>query len=223
VTCPILWFQAVQLGRDAVACIGFLLGLLLWRRLDRAHRLIAVWLLTAGAMDYLASRLGCHDDSSRRLVVQFWFPLSAPLALGALGAFQGTVTRRDIFRLAGLGYVFVWGFLLLSLEGPGQYPTYTGESHSLLLIGASVITLIRRASLARKDLRHDPGFLLSSALLVFMVPTLFLSAVARNTVGHEGWLHAYFGAQGVITALCCVVMMAAMVMTAQSSRVRGAA
>lgn len=215
-TCPLTWFQIIQLARDALAGVTFVVALVFWRRLDRAQRLVAWWLLAAGVVDTIAFFVGCHDLPARRFTIQFWFPVSAPLALGALGALQGSITRRDIFRLAGLGYVFVWAFMLLRMEVLNDYPKYTTETHTLLLIGASVLTIIRRASLARHDLRRDPGFLLASALLVFSVPTLFLSIVSRMwRQTHPTWIHWYIGGHAVISTLCFLVMIYGMYLSAR--------
>lgn len=217
---PLKLFQTLEIIRDAISLLGFVVGIVLWRRLDRSHRMIAWWLLTIACLDYVGLRIYLDTGalSVRYLLVQFWFPMSAPLTMGALGAYQGSLSREDIFRLIGLGYVFTWGLLLFTKENLGELPVYTSELHTLLLIAAAAFTLVRRSSLARRDLWHDPGFLLSAALLIFAMPTLFFSAISRQwRVPHPDWLYHYLEMQSLVTAGSVGLMIYGMILCARST------
>jgi hypothetical protein len=225
VNCDTAWLQALFVAKDGATFLGFLVAVALWRRLDRAFRLMGVWLLVTAVMDFTANWIGCHQDhASRNLIIQFWFPMSLPLLFSALGAVQGSVTRRDTLRLMALGYVFVWAVLIIYWEKPGEIPVFTAALHTVLLLAAAAATLVRRASLSRHDLWDDPGFVLSTALLVFGIPTLFLSSFARTwRPTHPEWVQAYWGMHAVVTIICFLVIAFSMTMVARHRRQGSAA
>lgn len=183
-------------------------AILAWRRSDRERRLASAW-LWALAISSAASYVAKKTIQNTQVTAQFWFPVSVVLAMETLAAMQGSVRRRDAFRIAAGVYVLAWGFLLLmAVEDPEAYSPIAAPLHAITIATAALLTLMRRVALARGDLLHDTGFLVSIALALFTLPAAFLTHVGRLWIPtHMDWVRLYYGARNLVS-VCAMILLA---------------
>lgn len=149
-----------------------------WTRLSPVGRWAAAWIFTAFAATVLGY-ITRYTVQNSLVVSFFWFPVSAWLACGAMAAIHGPGRSSRAIRVASWLYILAWAILSATVEELGNYSRFTASLHSLIMAGIAAYTLVSRVEASRQDLVRDPGFLLSTAWLIYAIPTVFVEPAAR--------------------------------------------
>jgi hypothetical protein len=190
-----------------VEAIGFAIGLKSWRGLDRGQRLMALW-LGASALTDLAAFALARSIGNTQPAARVWYALSVAFALEALARYQGSSRLATMLRVGIVGYLALWLVLLVTVEPPLNYSTYSAPVHAIVILAAAVVTLFRRVALSRGDLVEDSGFLFSVALIAYAVPSALQTLVAQ--LWNSDYLSrtvAYYTAHSVVSVLAALVVI----------------
>ncbi len=158
------WYLAwTAYGATAAAFGGFAVGLWRWRQLGRGQKLVTAWLGVSILSD-LASYVAAGVWQNTQPVLQLWLVASVILGLETLAAFQHNRRMVVLFRCMGAAYFVAWLVLAWVVESVARYSTFAAPLQGVVLLGAAVATILRRASLGRRDLAGDAGFLVAIAI-----------------------------------------------------------
>lgn len=214
------WDWVVAYGGSAVELAGSAIGVVLWRRLARGQRAVALW-FAAAALSDIAVIIVARGHQSTQPTARIWFAVSVILALEALAAYQRGRRRVLGLRILTCAYVAASVIMLVTIEPLAAISTYAEPLHALVILVAAVVTLVRRASFGRGELLLDPGFLIAAGLAGYAVAAVFETLVAQLWVrDFPQYVNAYFATCNVLTALAELVIIKAL-LRAPGSSVRG--
>lgn len=212
------WNAVVAYGSSAVELAGAVVGLRRWRRIAGGQRAITLW-FTAAAMTDVGVIIAARQHHNTQSLIRIWFALSVILALDALSRYQFDQGRVAVFRLAIGMYLAAWLVLLTTIEPLAAFASYSAPLHTVVILSAAVLTLLRRASIGRGELMMDSGFLIAAGLAGYAVADVFEMVVAPlwATDFPQGVM-IYNTVSNLVTALAELVIIKALFLPPSPSR-----
>ncbi|HTK56036.1 MAG TPA: hypothetical protein VL295_04385 [Gemmatimonadales bacterium] len=184
------------------------LALLARRNRSRAVVLIASAVLLGFATDWIGRYVGHRSGNSLWFSNASGVPITVMILMG-LADWQVTQVERLAFRLAVVPYGLVFAALFFWAEDMGNFSRYSYPFSTLVVLGAAIWTLLRRALLpAGIPLLRADWFLVALGLALNAATTTLASPVAAVLLANhrvdlivQVWsVRAIF----VIIALCCI-------------------
>lgn len=141
--------------------------------------LLAIYFAISIAEDAIASYWGARVGNNLWLEY-FESPLNALLVLWSFVYWQQSDVVRLSLRIAAVLYALACLILLLTVERPTQFGTYSYPIQSLLILGAATYTLVTKARATSEPLiRHD-WFWICIGWCIGHVFTLVLYPIINN-------------------------------------------
>lgn len=156
-------------------------ALLVRRRLTLPLRLVAacfaVMFLQDAAGWWMAER-----NVNNMWVSHVGTPLQTLLLLFALGEWQTGATARRSVRLAALGFLLLWGVLLLGVEDASAFSRFTQPLQAILVVSVAAWTMVRRTVTTFEAPVSQPWFWVCAGLLLYFGTGAVLGPVSNILV-----------------------------------------
>jgi hypothetical protein len=150
----IAWIPDAAVGTEVVALIA---ALSVPRPRPPAIHLLAIYFAVSLTEDAAASYWATHFGNNLWLEY-FESPLNALLILWSFVPWQRSDIARMSLRIAAVLYAFTCLILLLTVEHPTQFGTYSYPIQSLLILGVALYTLVTKARATDEPLAGQDWF-----------------------------------------------------------------
>lgn len=151
------------------------------RALPRPLRLVALCFAVMFVQDAVGWWMA-ENDVNNLLVSHVGTPLQTLLLLFALADWQAGETGRRAVRIAAIGFLAVWGILLVAVEDPRAFSRFTQPLQAILIVSVAAWTMVQRTVRSFESPLEEPWFWVTSGLLLYFGTGAVLGPVSNLLV-----------------------------------------
>lgn len=212
----IAWIPDAAIATEVVALVA---ALSVPRPRPQAIHLLAVYFAVSLVEDAAASYWAAHFGNNLWLEY-FESPLNALLVLWSFVSWQRSDIARMALRIAAILYAFACLILLLTVEHPTQFGTYSYPIQSLLILGVALYTLVTKARTTDEPLAGQDWFWICVGWCIGHLFTVVLFPVinALLLAGEIDKLRLIYGIRVIAYGIGILFIATGFVMAGRASR-----